>query len=119
MQGIGGPRGLDGRGVEVHKEVVADDHLRSAHGGTDRATAVGHVALEDVIGNEVLPGAELGVGVVVIRRAQVPHGHGAAVAYIVAHELHEPRGALPRTTTHVDDSAILHAGVLGAAHHVV
>ena len=72
MGGIGGAGDFDGRGVEVDEQVVADDHLRRAGGGADGAAAVGRAALEDVVGDDVLPGAEVRVGLVAIGGPMLP-----------------------------------------------
>jgi len=90
---VGAAVGLDGGGVEVDEKVVADDDLGRAVGGDDhRAAALAGVAvagLEDVIGDDVLPGAERGERGVAVGRAEVAHGDGAGVAHVVADEVHE------------------------------
>ena len=110
---------LDGRGAEVDEQVVPDDHLRCAHGRADGAASVGHVALENIVGDDVLAGAEGGVGLVAVRGSEVAHRHRARIPHVVADELDEPRRAFPGTAAHVHDAALQYAGVLGPAHHVV
>jgi len=114
MAGLAGPVGLDRRRVEIDEDVVLDDDGRGAVARADGTAAVDHLLFERVVGHNVLAGGEN----VVIRIAgtDVAHRHGARIADVVAHELHEPGGPLPGAAAHVLDPAVEHRRVL---RHVV